>query len=231
MISTGLFVLPAVAILKSGPAVILAYVLASLFVIPAMLSKAELATAMPRSGGAYFFVTRSFGALFGVFTGFASWFSLSLKSSFPLLGIGIFLAPLVPGVTGETVKVIAVVATVIFTVLNLFSVKETGRLQFLLVILIMGSLIFFFVSGVGSVRLDRFVPFVDKGFMQVLTVTGLIFVSFGGLTKIASESLQTEVFHMPKAGKSKANQESQIFRSFEANTLTSLPEFPEVPVT
>ena len=57
MISSGLFVLPAVAFAKSGPALILAYLLASIFVIPAMLSKAELSTAMPRSGGVYFFIT------------------------------------------------------------------------------------------------------------------------------------------------------------------------------
>lgn len=42
MISSGLFILPALAYSKSGPAVILAYLLASLLIIPAILSKAEL---------------------------------------------------------------------------------------------------------------------------------------------------------------------------------------------
>ena len=90
MISSGLFVLPAVAFAKSGPAVVVAYILAALAVIPAMFCKAELATAMPRSGGDYFFVARSFGGLFGLFTGFAGWFSLSLKSSFALVGMAAF---------------------------------------------------------------------------------------------------------------------------------------------
>ena len=62
MISSGLFILPGQAFKISGPGVVLAYALAALMVIPAMLSKAELATAMPKSGGDYFFIERSMGA-------------------------------------------------------------------------------------------------------------------------------------------------------------------------
>ena len=100
MISSGLFVLPAVVYGKAGPSILLAYFIAALVVVPAMLSKAELATAMPKSGGDYFFVHRSLGPLFGTFAGLAAWFSLSLKSAFALVGIGIFLAPLVPVLPG-----------------------------------------------------------------------------------------------------------------------------------
>ena len=81
MISSGLFILPAIAYSKAGPAVILSYLIASLLIVPSVLSKAELATAMPRAGGTYFFVERSFGSLFGLFTGFAGWFSLALKTT------------------------------------------------------------------------------------------------------------------------------------------------------
>ena len=56
MISSGLFVLPGIAFAKAGPAVIISYGLASLIVIPAFLSKAELSTAMPKAGGTYFFI-------------------------------------------------------------------------------------------------------------------------------------------------------------------------------
>ena len=80
MISSGLFILPAVVYAKAGPSILLSYLFASLLVIPAMLSKIELATAMPKSGGAYFFIHRSLGPLFGTFSGLAAWFSLSLKS-------------------------------------------------------------------------------------------------------------------------------------------------------
>ena len=90
MISSGLFVLPGLIYREAGPAVVLSYALAGILVIPAMLSQAELCTAMPKSGGTYFFIERTMGALPGTFAGLANWFSIALKSAFALVGIGAF---------------------------------------------------------------------------------------------------------------------------------------------
>ena len=133
MISSGLFILPAVVYSKAGPAILLAYFLAAVLVVPALLSKTELATAMPKSGGAYFFIQRSLGSLLGTFSGLAAWFSLSLKSAFALVGIGIFISPLLPALPIGTAKLIAVGFTLVFTILNIFSVKQSGKLQVVLV--------------------------------------------------------------------------------------------------
>jgi basic amino acid/polyamine antiporter, APA family len=186
MISSGLFVLPAVVYAKSGPAILLAYLLASIFILPSLFSKAELTTAMPKSGGVYFFITRGFGSLFGTFSGLASWFSLSLKSSFALLGIGIFLQAVIPSVTPEAVKLIAVLCTLIFTVLNIFSVKESGKFQVIFVFILLGLIGFYVITGISHLDLNHFIPFNPNGWGSVFTVTGLIFVSYGGLTKVAS---------------------------------------------
>ena len=186
MISSGLFVLPAVVYIKAGTSILSAYLLASLFIIPSMLSKAELATAMPKSGGVYFFIDRSFGSLFGTFTGFASWFSLSLKSAFALVGIGVFLQPLMPVYSPDMVKYIAVGFTLIFTVLNLMSVKESGRAQFIMVAFLLFILVGFVILGIPHVDLNHFQPFAGAGRKNIILVTGMIFISFGGLTKVAS---------------------------------------------
>ena len=59
MLGSGLFVLPALAMLEMGGGtnpvggVWLAYLLAAIIVLPAAVSKSELATAMPTSGGSY----------------------------------------------------------------------------------------------------------------------------------------------------------------------------------
>jgi len=91
MISSGLFILPAIAYAKAGPAVILSYFFASLLVLPSVFSKAELATAMPRAGGTYFFIERSLGSMCGLFGGLAGWFSLVLKSAFAVVGMSIIV--------------------------------------------------------------------------------------------------------------------------------------------
>ena len=50
-LSSGFFLLPGLAAETAGPALIAAYLLAAVPLIPAMFSIAELATAMPRAGG------------------------------------------------------------------------------------------------------------------------------------------------------------------------------------
>lgn len=186
MISSGLFVLPAVVFLKVGPSILIAYLLASIFIIPSIYSKTELATAMPKAGGDYFYINRSMGGLLGTFIGFASWFSLSLKSAFALVGIGVFLQPLVPVYSPNIVKIIAVGFTLVFTVLNLMSVKESGRIQFIIVMCLLAILGMFIALGLPHVNVSHFQPFVTGGLHKIILVTGMIFISYGGLTKIAS---------------------------------------------
>ena len=61
MLGSGLFVLPALAMLNlGGSGIWLAYVVAALVVLPGALSKSELATAMPTSGGDYIYIERTY---------------------------------------------------------------------------------------------------------------------------------------------------------------------------
>ena len=51
MVGSGIFILPGLAMKMAGPAVVFAYFLAGVLVLPAALSKSEMATAMPEAGG------------------------------------------------------------------------------------------------------------------------------------------------------------------------------------
>ena len=198
MISSGLFILPAIAFSKAGPAVILSYFLASLLVIPSVLSKAELATAMPRAGGTYFFVERSLGSPLGLFSGLAGWFSLALKSAFAVVGMAILIE-----ITLQTflsaqlspwhLKAISILCCLAFTALNIVSVKHTSRFQIVLVGVLLAILAMFVIFGSGTVEAVRYEGFLDKGWFAILATAGLVFVSFGGLTKVAS--IAEEVKH------------------------------------
>jgi APA family basic amino acid/polyamine antiporter len=191
MISSGLFVLPAIAYSKAGPAVILSYLIASVVVLPSALSKAELATAMPRAGGTYFFVERSLGSMVGLFSGFANWFSLALKSAFAVVGMAVLVEVVVEmslgtGLSAWQLKGIAVGCCLAFTALNIMSVKHTSRFQILLVAVLLAILGLFVVLGAGQVEAGRYEGFLSKGWGAVVATAGLVFVSFGGLTKVAS---------------------------------------------
>ncbi len=186
MISSGLFVLPGLAYAKAGPAVILSYGIASLLIIPAVLSKAELATAMPKAGGTYFFIDRSMGPLMGTIGGFAAWFSLAFKSAFALVGIGLFAVLLNPGFSELQIKFIAVFFCIIFAIINIVGVKETGKTQIFIVGGLICLLIFYIIIGAFFIKTSNYDDFFPYGLDSVFSTTGLIFVSFGGLTKVCS---------------------------------------------
>jgi len=186
MISSGLFVLPGIAFAKAGPAMIYAYLIAGFFVLPAMLAKAELATAMPKSGGVYFFVDRSMGTAPGTLAGIASWFSLSFKSAFALVGIGAFAILLNPGISETQIKMIAVAFCLVFMIINLLGVKLAGSFQVGMVAALIGLLLIYIARGSVSVQSARYVPFLPYGYGAVIATAGMVFISFGGLTKIAA---------------------------------------------
>lgn len=192
MISVGFFLLPGLAAVEAGPAVILAYLLAGIMVLPAMLSAAELSTAMPRSGGPYYFLDRSMGPLIGTVGGLGTWFALIFKSAFALIGMGAYLSLFMD----VPVKPIAVSFAVLFMLLNMFDVKKTGQLQGVLIATLLGILVFFIATGffelfsmdMGAITAEHFKPFLPTGFEGLMSTVGLIFFSFAGLIKVASVS-------------------------------------------
>lgn len=207
MFSSGFFLLPGLATGYAGPSTVLAYLLAGILIIPAMLSMAELSTALPRAGGTYYFIDRSLGPMFGTVGGLGTWLALALKSGFALLGMGAYLAitpyvqDLLPGSeTGAlwTIKILAVVLTLVFMFVNLFGAKETTRLQGVLVITLLGVLAFFVVQGLWFIFAEvpreqfseRYSPFLhpENGWGGLASTIGLVFVSYAGLTKVASVS-------------------------------------------
>jgi len=187
MISSGLFILPGIAFAQAGPAVILSYILAGILCIPTLLSKAELTTAMPKAGGDYFYIMRGFGPLLGTIAGFSTWFSLSLKGAFALLGMGAYLTI----ITDLPIQVIALICCCFFIVINLVGVREAGRFQVLLVIGLLGTLIAYVAWGISKVTYSNFIPFASHGIGSVFATASFVFISYGGLTKVAALAEET----------------------------------------
>jgi len=186
MISSGLFILPALGYVKSGAAVIVAYAIASILILPTVLSKAELATAMPKTGGIFFFTDRSMGPMMGTLGGLAAWFSLAFKTAFALLGIDIFIILFNPGFTLLQIKLIAVACCLVFMVINIYGVKLAGRFQVIMVIALIALLVIYIIIGIFFIKFERYTPFAPMGLGSVFATAGLVFISFAGTSKIAA---------------------------------------------
>lgn len=189
MIGSGIFVLPGLAATIAGPAVILAYLLAGIIVLPAALSKAEMATAMPESGGTYLYIDRAMGPLLGTIAGFGAWFSLVFKSAFALVGLGAYLLLFAPA---APTKLVALGLATLLIGVNILGVKQTGRLQAIIVTGVLLVLAFFIADGITYVERMHYHPFFPEGGIGLLAATGFVFVSYAGVTKIASVAEEVE---------------------------------------
>lgn len=182
-LSSGFFLLPGLAAAGAGAAMPLSYFLAGLVVLPGMLSMVELATAMPRAGGIYYFLDRSMGPLVGTIGGFGTWIALILKAAFALIGVGAYLNLFLPGVE---MGPIAAGFAIFFGLVNYFGAKKSGSFQLFLLI---GSLILLlWFCGIGFLKAEagNFDGFFESGSSGIIATAGLVFVSYMGLTKVAS---------------------------------------------
>lgn len=188
MISSGLFIIAGLAFGYAGPAVVLSYLIAGLACIPTILSMSELTSAMPKAGGDYFYITRGFGSLVGTIAGMGSWFSLSFKSAFALIGMGAYLTLL----THYPIQWIAVFLCLFFIILNIAGVKESSNFQVFLVIGLLAILFLYSVWGLPNIRKEQLTPFFSKGYLPVFSTASFVFVAYGGLTQIVAMAEEIE---------------------------------------
>ena len=184
MISSGIFILPGLAYAQTGPATFIAYFLAGMLALMGVFSVIELSTAMPKAGGDYFFIHKTFGPLLGTISGFLGWFSLSLKSAFAIFGISeiIFLY------TGISPLISGLFLCLFFVVFNIVGVKEAAILQIAMVAGLLAMMILYIVVGLPKVQSSYFSPFMTVGVNELFITSGFIFISFGGLLQVSTVS-------------------------------------------
>ena len=182
---SGIFVLPGLAVGITGSSVWLAFLVAALCILPAVLSKSELATAMPKSGGTYVYIERAFGPLFGTIAGIGLWLSLLLKSAFSLVGLSFYLYVLIE-VDESYTKYIALLALLFILLLNVFGVKKVEKTQLIIVTISVLSLITIVFFGFNSFDSRLMDPVFSEGNSGFIAGVAFLYISYAGVTKIAA---------------------------------------------
>jgi len=185
MLGSGIFVLPGFAASLTGSSVWLAYLIAALCILPAALSKSELATAMPSSGGTYVYIERAFGPMFGTISGIGLWLSLLLKSSFALIGLGAYLAVLI-NLDDNLTKLVALGFLCFIMFLNVFGIKKVGKVQIVIVSISLICLVSIFLIGFPLVNPDYLTPFLSNGSTGLISTVAFVYISYAGVTKVAA---------------------------------------------
>ncbi|DAC26785.1 MAG TPA: amino acid permease [Candidatus Thalassarchaeaceae archaeon] len=209
MVGSGIFVLPALAskelytasgsIEGSYAALWLAYILSGLVVIPGAISKAELSSAMPTSGGAYVYIERTFGPIIGTISGLGLWASFMLKSAFALIGFSAYVIAIEGSLgiefTDTTAKILAIFILILITAIN---IRGMGLLKKILtpIILVAVSIVILvaimaFSNGSAELSrapLDAAINLMGStaGWKGLGSASAYVFLAYVGIIKIAA---------------------------------------------
>jgi amino acid transporter/nucleotide-binding universal stress UspA family protein len=197
MIGAGIFILPGPAVEAAGPAAALSFGAAGLIALVATMCAVELATAMPKAGGSYYFTSRAMGPLVGTVVGFGTWLSLIFKGSFALVGLGWYITEFLD----VPVLGVAVVGGVLLILVNWVGAEESGQLQNAIVVGLVGILAVFVGGGALDADTALWSPFVADGVEGVAATTGLVFISYLGVIKAVAvaEEVKDPGETLPKA--------------------------------
>ncbi|CAI8233524.1 MAG: putative amino acid permease YhdG [Methanobacteriota archaeon] len=198
MLGTGLFVIPALAMVEMGGGgstavggIWLAFLLAGIVILPATISKSELATAMPSSGGAYVYIEKSFGPQIGTVLGVGLWATTMFKSAFALLGFKAYLWVLEEMFGMKiNIEIAALVLLVLIVIINILGVKQIKKVQTPIVLVSVTFLAIICIKALLTVPMNWDNAFsknaFGSGIVSVAETSAFVFVAYAGVTKIAA---------------------------------------------
>ena len=203
IVGTGIFVLTGTGAVTAGPALTLSFIIAAVACGFAALCYAEFASSVPVAGSIYTYSYLTLGELvawmigwdllleYGLATstvavGWSGYFQSLLK------GIGIVLpealraAPgAIPGVN-TVFNLPAFLIMMVLTFMLSLGVRESARVNNVMVAIKTGVVLLFIVVGVGYVKPDNWQPFMPFGATSVMSAAALVFFAFIGFDAVTS---------------------------------------------
>jgi amino acid transporter len=192
MVGAGIFVAIGEAGKDTGPATFLAYLI---------LGPVTLLTALPYvvfgstpigniAGGAYVHISRTFKSYFpGFIAMWLTWLTYIGVLSVLSISVGNYLQAFYPALNP---KIIATGCLLFFYSINLIGVKNYGRLQNALFIVLISSILLIVVPGLFSLRAENFHPFFPKGIDNFTKALAVLFFAYAGFDALAQTAEETK---------------------------------------
>jgi APA family basic amino acid/polyamine antiporter len=203
IVGTGIFVLTGTGAVTAGPALTLAFIIAAVACGFAALCYAEFASTVPVAGSIYTYSYATLGEIvawmigwdllleYGLATstvavGWSGYFQSLLKGFGIVLPEALRAAPgAVPGL--DTVfNLPAFLIMMVLTFMLSLGVRESARLNNVMVLIKTGVVLLFIVVGVNYVKPENWQPFMPFGAGSVMSAAALVFFAFIGFDAVTS---------------------------------------------
>ena len=201
IIGTGIFVITGVVAANySGPALVVSFVIAGIVCTFAALSYAEFAAMVPVAGSAY---TYSYASLGEIWAWIIGWdlileYAVSIAAvavgwsgyiTSLAAGVGITIPAALanpPGTGGGLVNIPAMAIILLVTVLLVIGVKESVRVNTVIVCIKIGVILLFLYLAFGHIRPANWVPFMPFGWSGVITGAAIVFFAYIGFDAVST---------------------------------------------
>lgn len=193
VLGSGILVLPAIVAQMAGPSSILSWFLMSLFSAPMVMAIGMMSSQFPNSGGMAAYARQAFGPFWGRLTG------CLILSAMPL---GMPITALIGAQylgsaflwSSSLIHIAAALLLIVAVILNYMGVELSGRVQVIVISIILIILIFAVGTAIPHIRLSAFYPFASNGWIPVGQAMNLLFFAFMGWEMIGHLS---EEFYNP----------------------------------
>lgn len=203
IIGTGIFVLTGTGALTAGPALTVSFAIAAMACGFAALCYAEFASAIPVSGSIYTYSYATLGEIVAWMIGWDLLLEYGLATSAVsvgwsgyfqslIAGFGVHLPAAISAAPGSVpgvetfVNLPAVLIMLAITWVVSYGVRESARLNNVMVAIKISVVLLFIVVGVWHVQPANWQPFAPFGFTGIFNAAALVFFAFIGFDAVTS---------------------------------------------
>jgi len=203
IIGTGIFVLTGTGALTAGPGLIVSFILSAIACALAALAYAEFASTIPVSGSVYTYTYATMGEIFAWIIGWNLILEYGLASSAVAAGWSGYFQSLMAGfglqlptaltaapgaVEGQATffNLPAFLIVTLITLLLSVGIKETKRVNNIMVVIKLAVVVLFIVVGVGYVEPTNWTPFTPFGWNGVFSGAAIVFFAYIGFDAVTS---------------------------------------------
>ncbi|MVX63461.1 amino acid permease [Clostridium chromiireducens] len=205
VVGVGIFVATGTGAHLAGPAVIISFILAGIVAGLCALCYCELSTMFPVAGSTYSYSYIVFGEIIAMIIGWcltaeylvacsavASGWSGTFVGILKSVGVSLPTVFTSSPSKGGIVDLPAVLIIAIITYILYYGMKESARVNNLIVGIKISIIIIFIVLGLGHIDTANYQPFAPFGFKGIFAATATIFFSFIGFDAISTAAEEAE---------------------------------------
>ncbi|HEX2719289.1 MAG TPA: amino acid permease [Gemmatimonadaceae bacterium] len=183
MVGTSIYTLPAGLAKETGPFGLVAWLLVAVGYLFVAVVYARLGTRYPRTGGPYVYARTAFGDVAGFTTVWSYWVSTIIGNAAIVTGAVGYLVAFLPGFEGSPVRTFLLAVALVwgFCLLNVLGVRQSGRVQTVVMFLNLVPLMIVAIAALTHFDAANLRPFAPNGVGSIAVGASLIVWAYSGI--------------------------------------------------